>query len=64
MLDENPAPKPQYLCPRCHRPVSPYDANAQRDPRTRRWQHKDCRTRPRRTERSGESRYTEWNGEQ
>jgi hypothetical protein len=42
-------PMPQYSCARCHRPVDPYSPNAQRNPVTRKWEHMDCRTIPRRT---------------
>ena len=31
------------------RPVDPYDPNSQRNASTRKWEHKDCRTKPRRT---------------
>ena len=42
-------PKGPFMCPKCHRPVDPYDPNSQRNASTRKWEHKDCRTKPRRT---------------
>ena len=45
--EERPPVVARQSCPRCHRPVDPFDANAVRNPDTRRWQHRDCRTKPR-----------------
>ncbi|HXE83329.1 MAG TPA: hypothetical protein VN513_08355 [Gemmatimonadales bacterium] len=42
-------PKGPFMCPKCHRPVDPFDRNARRDPTTRKWEHVDCRTKPRRS---------------
>jgi len=42
------SPKGPFMCPKCHRPVDPFDRNAQRNATTRKWEHVDCRTRPRR----------------
>lgn len=44
-----PEPKGPYMCPKCHRPVDPYDRNSQRNATTRKWEHSDCRTKPRRS---------------
>ena len=35
------------LCPRCFKPVNPLDSNSQRNPKTQKWEHKECRTSPR-----------------
>ena len=35
------------LCPRCFKPVDSLDPNSQRNPTTRKWEHKECRTSPR-----------------
>jgi hypothetical protein len=35
------------LCARCFKPVDPLDPNAQRNPKTQDWEHKECRASPR-----------------
>jgi hypothetical protein len=47
--DPSEPPKGPFMCPKCHRPVDPFDSNAQRNATTRKWEHKDCRTKPRRS---------------
>ena len=45
--DGPPRPVRPRICPRCFKPVDPFDPNAQRNGETRKWEHKECRASPR-----------------
>jgi len=49
MTDSKAPRTPHYSCARCHRSLDPYDPNARRNRVTRKWEHVDCRTTPRRS---------------
>jgi len=50
MTDSKTPRTPHYSCARCHRSLDPYDPNARRNRVTRKWEHVDCRTTPRRSD--------------
>lgn len=47
MLEDGQGPKAVRFCARCYKLVDPLDGNSQRNPTTKKWEHKDCRASPR-----------------